>query len=161
MLNFKEDAATRTRRNEVSVTSTESSTAALLAFAKPKTGKDIFAATMNDVICRRVRQLIEEVQKQDDEYHADEDDEDHDQEEDDDEDEDNYEEDDEFFETDLALVRKVNCNRVGCYQRILGRMWGTLSDNARQKKMRHTSTRQTMTSECSSTSVCQQPHRPY
>lgn len=121
--------------------SVKSLTTALMAFAKPKTGKNMFATVMNDYICQRVHSLITAVQQVDDECSDDEDkaadkenkvddnneDEDKGQVKDDHKDQDDEEQDD-FFAVDLGLVYKANCNSASCYQHILVRIWSSLTD---------------------------------
>ncbi|PBK63590.1 hypothetical protein ARMSODRAFT_979739 [Armillaria solidipes] len=132
LLNFKKDTAACEKHTNSSDISVESLTTALMAFAKPKTSKDLFAAVMNNYICQR-----EDDECSDDEDEAmmddDDDNEDEGQAEDDHRDQDDEDQDD-FFEVDLGLVRKANCNPAGCYQHILARMWGSLTDEEREAK---------------------------
>ncbi len=118
-----------------------------MAFTKPKTGKDMFAAAMNNYIHRRVHLLITAVRWVDDECLNDEDkaadkedevddnneDEDEAQIKDDHRDQDD-EEQDNFFAVGLGLVHKANCNPASCYKHILVKMWGSLTDEEQEAK---------------------------
>ncbi len=137
LLNFKKDTIAHEWYGNPLDASTESLTTTLMAFTKPKSGKDVFTTEMNVYICQRMRLLINAVWQEDSEN---EDDNNQDSKDDNNDgnnnnnnnnnqDDNDGEEDqeDEFFDADLALVHKVNCNATGCYQQILGWMWGLLT----------------------------------